>query len=117
YPVSLEQAVARGKTACPVCCSIADRVVYAVYGGRHYHYSNSCRVEDLSRATSGTLARALMAGVGACPSCVRGETSSGGETDTIDGNYTPGTSGIRVYATQSGEYYHLTRTCAGSEAS
>ena len=119
YAVSLEEAVARGKTACPVCCSIADRVVYAVNGGQYYHYNSSCRVEDLSRATSGTLARALMAGFGACPSCVRGDSSSGGgaESDSVTDTYEPGTSGIRVYATQSGEYYHLTRECAGSEAS
>ena len=62
YAVTLEEAVSRGKTACPVCCSIADRTVYAVSGGQYYHYDNTCNVEDLSRATSGTLARALMAG-------------------------------------------------------
>ena len=119
YPVTLEDAVARGKTACPICCSIADRVVYAVNGGQYYHYTNACRVEDLSRATSGTLARALMAGFSACPSCVRGQTSSGGgaESSTVTDTFQPGTSGIRVYATQAGEYYHLTRECAGSEAS
>ena len=117
YAVTLEQAVERGKTACPVCCSIADRVVYAVNGGDYYHYSNSCRVEDLSRASSGTLARALMAGFAACPSCVRGEESGGAESGDVSETYEPGTSGIRVYATQSGEYYHLTRECAGSEAS
>ena len=116
YAVTLEEAVSRGKTACPVCCSIADRTVYAVNGGRYYHYDNTCNVEDLSRATSGTLARALMAGFARCPSCVSG-SSSGDTTETVTETYTPGTSGIHVYATRDGQYYHLSSTCAGSEAS
>ena len=50
---------------------------------------------------------------------MRGNSSSGGgaESDPVSETYEPGTSGIRVYATQSGEYYHLSRECAGSEAS
>ena len=118
YPVTLEEAVSRGKTACPICCSIADRVVYAVRGGRYYHYDNTCRVEDLSSATPGTLAQALMSGFARCPSCVTSDSNGGGsESDSVTDTFDPGTSGIHVYATQSGEYYHLSRDCAGSEAS
>ena len=117
YPVPLDAAGARGKTAGPLCCSCAARVVYAVSGGRYYHYDRNCNVEDLSRATSGTLARALMAGFARCPSCVDNSSGGGAESDPVSETYEPGTSGIRVYATQSGEYYHLSRDCAGSEAS
>ena len=50
YAVTLEEAVARGKTACPVCCSIADRVVYAVNGGQYYHYRQIPAVSRTSPA-------------------------------------------------------------------
>lgn len=115
--VSLEQAVAMGKTACETCCAIANRTVYAIgNGGQYYHYSNTCTVENMAYASSGTLAQALMAGYAPCPSCVSGSGNEGGSTTPV-ANYTPGTSGIRVYATPSGAYYHLSSSCAGSGAS
>ena len=115
--VSLEQAVAMGKTACETCCAIANRTVYAIgNGGQYYHYNNACTVENMAYASSGTLAQALMMGYAPCPSCVSGG-SSGGNVPTQVANYVPGTSGIRVYATPSGPYYHLSSDCAGSGAS
>ena len=113
--VTLEEAVAMGKTACDTCCSQANRIVYAVRGGQYYHYDNTCDVEDMDNATSGTLARALMTGFARCPQCV-GE-GSGSQEEEVTQTFESGTSGIKVYANRDGQYYHLTRSCAGSEAS
>ncbi|NLD58993.1 MAG: hypothetical protein GX647_05005 [Clostridiales bacterium] len=111
--VTLEAAVAEGKTACPVCASIANKTVYATAGGKYYHYNQTC--SGMTNAKAGTLADALMHGFAACPVCVK--TSTGGTQTPGDVGYAPGKSGIKVYASQSGKYYHLLESCAGSEAS
>ena len=105
--VTLETALNYGKTACPTCLSSGNRTVYATRNGRYYHYSRSCAG---SGAVSGTLGEAVAYGLDPCPYCVSGN-SSGNESST--NTYTPGTSGIRVYATINGRYFHQTATCSG----
>lgn len=107
--VTLETALNYGKTGCPSCASSANTTVYAVQGGKYYHYSKTCAGNG---ATSGTRAAALAYGFDPCPYCV---TKT--ETVEVKDTYHAGTSGIKVYASISGKYYHTDRTCAGSSAS
>jgi len=58
-------------------------------------------------AKSGSLASALAYGYEACPYCVT-KTKTVAHTNT----YKSGTSGIKVYATVSGKYYHSKSSCS-----
>ena len=102
--ITLEQAMNYGKRACPVCCSTARRTVYATRGGKYYHYS---KAHAGSGAKSGTLASALGYGYDPCPYCVT-------KTKALSrvANYKSGTSGIKVYTTAGGKYYHSKRNCS-----
>ena len=116
--VSLEAAIQAGKVACPTCASLANRTVYAVKNGKYYHYTTNCSVENLSDAISGSLAYALANGFAPCPTCTKSSSSGSGSTSAGEssGEFTPGTSGAKVYATASGPYYHTSKSCAGSGA-
>ena len=105
--VALETALNYGRKACPTCCATASESVYATKNGKYYHISKSCAG---SGATKGTLANALAYGFSPCPYCVSGEISESGGS----GTYESGRSGIKVYATSSGAYYHAKQSCAGS---
>ena len=105
--VTLETAMNYGKTACPKCCSAARRTVYATRGGKYYHNS---KTHAGSGAKSGSLASAVAYGYKACPYCVT-KTKTLAKTNT----YKEGKSGIKVYATVSGKYYHSRSTCSGME--
>lgn len=105
--VTLETALNYGKTGCPVCASSADRTVYGVSGGRYYHFSASCAG---SGASAGSLQKALALGLKACPACVTGKSGGGNEGETRK-TYTPGTSGIKVYAKPGAKYYHSSGSC------
>ena len=106
--VSLETALNYGKTACPTCIKVASTTVYAVKGGRYYHKYKSCAG---SGAKSVSLATALANGLDACPVCV---TRSIALKNTH--KYKSGASGIKVYVTVSGKYYHTSKADAGSGA-
>ena len=107
--VSLETAMNYGKTACPTCIKVASTSVYAVRGGRYYHSSKTCAG---SGAVKGKLDAALGYGLDACPVCVtRTKTVSNSNT------FKSGASGIKVYATMSGSYFHTKKSCAGAGAS
>jgi hypothetical protein len=105
--ITLETAMNYGKTACPTCCSAARRTVYATKGGKYYHYS---KTHAGSGSSSGSLASALAYGYKACPYCVT-KTKTLASTNT----YKSGTSGIKVYATASGKYYHSKANCGGQK--
>ena len=105
--VTLETAMNYGKTACPKCCASARRTVYATRGGKYYHNS---KTHAGTGAKSGSLASALAYGYKACPYCV---TKT--KTLTSTNTYKSGTSGIKVYATVSGSYYHSKSDCSGLE--
>ena len=109
--ITLETALNYGKKACPKCASSASTTVYANAGSKYYHYSKTCAG---SGAVKGTRASALALGMDPCPYCV---TKT--RTVNIDGSetYKAGTSGIKVYATVTGKYYHVSKTHAGSGAS
>ena len=111
--VALEVALNYGKSACPTCAASAASTVYATQNGRYYHVSQSCAGEG---AVPGTLADALAYGFVRCPYCVT--SSQSGQQDTLEatGGYTVGTSGVKVYATVDGAYYHASKSCAGSSA-
>jgi hypothetical protein len=102
--VTLEAALNNNKSACTVCAASARRTVYATKDGKYYHYSSSCAG---SSASSGTLDGALALGFKACPNCVTG--NGGGDDDKQ--TFEPGKSGIKVYATTNGKYFHTKSSC------
>lgn len=108
--VTLETALNYGKTACSKCASSASTKVYAVKNGKYYHYSKSCAGDG---AVSGTRASALAVGLDACPYCVTKTKTEQVSSDT----YKSGTSGIKVYASVNGKYYHSSQSCAGAGSS
>lgn len=107
--VALETALNYGRKACPTCCATASESVYATKNGKYYHVSKSCAG---SGASKGTLANALAYGFAPCPYCVSGNSSNSENS----GKYESGRSGVKVYATSSGTYYHTKKSCAGSGA-
>lgn len=107
--ITLETALNYGKTPCMACASSANSTVYAVKGGKYYHYSKACAG---SGASKGTRAEALAYGYDPCPYCV-----SKTKAVTSSNTYKSGKSGIKVYASLSGKYYHTDKTCAGRSAS
>ena len=109
--VALETALNYGRKACPTCASTASATVYATKNGKYYHASKSCAG---SGAVSGTLANALAYGFSPCPYCVTGTKTP--SSSTPSNAYESGRSGIKVYATASGTYYHTSKSCAGSGA-
>ncbi len=106
--ITLETALNYGKSACPVCASSAKTKVYAVKGGKYYHYSKTCAG---SGAVQGTRGPALALGLDPCPYCVT-------HTSTIQSSntYKPGASGIKVWASVGGKYYHASKEDAGPSA-
>ena len=107
--ITLETAMNYGKKACPKCCASSRRTVYATQGGKYYHNSKD---HAGSGAKSYSLARALASGFKACPYCVTktatlSDSGSGGSN-----TYKSGTSGIKVYATVKGKYYHSKSDCS-----
>ena len=107
--VLLELAIDDGKTACPSCASEADDTVYAKKGQKYYHKVKNC--QNISGMTAGTLAQALIHGYDACPVCYKDKE----DKDTK--KYTPGKSGINVYASASGKYYHTVKSCTSAKGS
>ena len=107
--VSLETAMNYNKTACPTCIKVATTTVYAVRGGRYYHSSKTCAGTG---AVSGRLDVALAYGLDACPVCVTRT-----KTVTNSNTFKSGASGIKVWATVSGNYFHTRQSCAGAGSS
>lgn len=110
--VAMETAMKYGKTACPKCTSYANRTVYSKTGDKHYHYY---KAHAGSGAHSGKLSYALAMGLEACPTCTKYTKAKAGSLGKI-GSYKSGTSGIKVYATITGKYYHVSKSCAGGSA-
>ena len=114
--ITLETALNYGLTACSKCASSASTTVYAVKNGKYYHYTKSCAG---SGAVSGKRAVALAVGLDPCPYCVTKtkEKETEKTTATSSNKYKAGASGIKVYASVNGKYYHADKECAGSSAS
>ena len=120
--VTLRTAIKAGKKACPICASAANYSVYSTKDGKHYHRASTCEKSGLKKGTKRTLAEALMLNQTACPYCMTGSSASASSSASTSRTstrsaYKSGASGIRVYATLSGKYYHANRSCAGSGAS
>lgn len=105
--ITLETALNYGKDACTICVPSAARTVYATKSGKYYHASKSCAG---SGAKSGTLGEAVAYGYDPCPYCVSKTSTSGTAVTTT---YKSGTSGVKVYATINGKYFHREADCSG----
>lgn len=103
--VLLEQAIDDGKTPCSKCASYANDKVYAAKGNPYFHKNSSC--SGITGAKSGTIAQALIHGFKACPVCFGGAETPLPNTS----KFKSGTSGISVYASVQGKYYHMKYGC------
>ena len=121
--ITLKTAISAGKKACPTCAAAANYTVYSTKDGKYYHRASSCEKSGMKKGTKRTLAEALMMNQTACPDCMTASaakaaaSSASSSAAAASSTFKSGTSGIRVYATLSGKYYHVNRSCAGSGAS
>ncbi len=111
--VLLEQAIDDGKKPCSSCASYADDKVYGAAGNKYFHKTSNC--SGIVNAKSGTVADALLLGLEACPICFNDDDFQTGESNkgTSSNNFTSGKSGLKVYATTDGKYYHTNMLCSG----
>ena len=87
------EALAEGKTACPVCIPAAEQpAVYATKHGTCYHYDPVC--SGMKNAQATTAGDALTEGKTPCPVCI------------------PAAEQPAVYATRNGTYYHYDPVCS-----
>ena len=127
--ITLRQAINAGKTPCPTCATAANRTVYSTNGGKYYHAASTCDGSGMRNGTARKLSEALMKGQSACQYCMTAaafqqaavqpvttssDTASAATvSQRATGSYANGTSGIRVYASLDGEYYHTNKSCSG----
>ena len=122
--VTLKKAINAGKTACPICASAANRTVYSTAKGDHYHVANVCVPSGMKNGTKRKLSEALMMGQTACPYCLSSKKAARNAQQTAEAvndavetaqrtgtNYRSGKSGVRVYASLTGKYYHTKSNC------
>ena len=122
--VSLKKAIEAGKTACPICASAANRTVYSTAKGDHYHAASVCVQSGMKNGTKRKLSEALMMGQTACPHCLSSKKAAEAAKDTAQAvkkavetaarqgtTYKSGKSGVRVYASLTGKYYHTKSSC------
>ncbi len=123
--VSLKTAIQAGKKACPICASAANRTVYSTKTGSHYHAASVCVKSGLKNGTKRKLSEALMLGQTACPYCLSSKKAAQTAQTTAaavkkavatvasrqTSTYKSGKSGVRVYASLTGKYYHTRSSC------
>ena len=122
--VTLKTAINAGKTACPICASAANRTVYSTAKGDHYHAASVCVPSGMKNGTKRKLSEALMLGQTACPYCLSSKKAAEAAVETADAvkkalaqaarqstTYSSGKSGVRVYASLTGKYYHTKSSC------
>ncbi len=95
--VTEANAIAAGKTACPVCIGY-----YGTAGGKYYHSISNCT--GMQNAVTKTKAEWEKSGKNPCPTCI------GGNATNITGKIPTET---QVYYTTNGTYYHVKSTCSG----
>jgi len=122
--VTLKTAIGAGKTACTICAEQANRTVYSTSTGEHYHVASICAATGMKNGTKRTLAEALMMGQTACQYCLGSKSAAAEAVSTAkviekavstvsnSTTYKSGSSGVRVYATLSGKYYHTRSSCS-----
>lgn len=109
--VTLENAKSRNKFACPNC--YGGQFYFATSSGKYYHSDYDC--SQMANAMPYSQEMAEAEGKSACPVCVTKSKSSLYSTDNvvfINAN-TRDKSGIEVWCTEGGTYYHLTSNCSG----
>ena len=121
--VTLKTAINAGKKPCPTCASAAKRTVYSTKNGDHYHVASVCAPSGMKNGKKRTLAEALMLNQTACPYCLSSKAraeaaqaaaaqyqaavqAAGAVAQQGSTTYRSGKSGIRVYASVTGKYYH-----------
>ncbi|MBR6219781.1 MAG: hypothetical protein IKQ80_04400, partial [Clostridia bacterium] len=129
--VSLKTAAKAGKKACPICASAANKTVYSTSTGKHYHVASICVETGMKNGTKRTLAEALLMNQTACQHCLGSRQAAAEAVAVADAaksgsvekvavalasqrgtsTYRSGTSGVRVYASVSGTYYHTRSSC------
>lgn len=126
--IPLRLAIQAGKTACSNCASAAQTLVYSTDGGSYFHKVSDC--SGMQNAKRRTLADALMLNQQPCPVCYAAATPTqapstpvvtappqqSAEVDPSGAHYdefTVGTSGVKVYALPTEEYYHTRSNCSG----
>ncbi|MBQ6375206.1 MAG: hypothetical protein IJJ45_12065 [Clostridia bacterium] len=105
----------RKQSACPVCMNTSGNgslMYYATRNGSYYHTDEHC--SGMTTAVPYTKEAAERAGKTPCPVCVTKTQQSlaSGAVKFITAS-TKDASGISVYATKTGKYYHLTSDCSG----
>lgn len=120
--IPLRVAIQAGKTACSNCAAAAQTMVYSTDNGTYFHKVSDC--SGMQNAKRRTLADALMLNQQPCPVC---SASSATPTVTVPpqqdpevdpsgahyDEFTVGTSGVKVYALPTEEYYHTKSNCSG----
>ena len=122
--VSLKTAIQAKKKACPICAGNANRTVYSSSTGKHYHAASVCVQSGLKNGAKRKLSEALMLGQTACPYCLSSKKAATTAKTTATAvkkavttavkqgtTYKSGKSGVRVYASLSGKYYHTKSSC------
>lgn len=131
--IPLRIAIQAGKTACSNCASAAQTLVYSTDGGTYFHKVSDC--SGMQNAKRRTLADALMLNQQPCPVCYAPTATNPVATvppytnpiatvppqqsPEIDPNgahydeFAVGTSGVKVYALPTEEYYHTRSNCSG----
>ncbi|MBR1819996.1 MAG: hypothetical protein IJ769_00060 [Clostridia bacterium] len=122
--VTLKKAINAGKKACPICASSANRTVYSTSKGDHYHAASVCVPSGMKNGAKRKLSEALMLGQTACPYCLSSKKAAEAAQDTAKAvqkavttasrqstTYKSGKSGVRVYASLTGKYYHTKSSC------
>ncbi len=122
--VTLKTAIDAGKTACTICAEQANRTVYSTATGEHYHAASVCVPTGMKNGTKRTLSQALMMGQTACAYCLgskKAATQATAAAKAIEkavntaaksATYKSGSSGVRVYASLNGKYYHTRSSCS-----
>ncbi len=122
--VSLKTAINAGKKACSICAGAANRTVYSTSSGDHYHAAKVCVQSGMKNGTKRKLSEALMMGQTACPYCLKNRQAAEDAQELAEAvkkavktaarqgtTYKSGKSGVRVYASLTGKYYHTKSSC------
>ncbi|MBQ3079145.1 MAG: hypothetical protein IJC48_03975 [Clostridia bacterium] len=103
-------AIAAGKTACPVCIGY-----YGTPGGTWYHSISNC--SKMQNAITNTKAEWEKTGKTPCPVCLSSNgtasTNTGTADNTNNSNSDSTPTQTMVYATQGGKYFHTKKNCSG----
>lgn len=119
WAVTVDVAVnSRHQSPCPDCIGEGNTTIYyATLGGKYYHSDKTC--SNMKNPQEYTEQAAKSQGKTACPVCILKtqeslEESEDKPTAIISGD-TDDKSGIEVYFTANGTYYHVKSDCSGMQ--